>query len=75
MIYADRLVEVETPVESNVVWEFTTSGLVATDIGNDVDLTDASTVDRSAVAVGVVRPLKVVSSTKGQGLLKIHGSY
>lgn len=72
----DRLVCVEVPVEKNVTYEFdVTSGLVATDIGVDVDLTDASTVNRAASAIGVVRTTKVLSSTKGQGLVKINGAY
>lgn len=71
----DRLVAVQVPMEKNVVWEFPTTGLVATDIGVDVDLADAVSVDRSATAIGVVRPTKVLSATKGQGLLKINGSY
>jgi hypothetical protein len=72
----ERLVAVEVPVEKNVTYEFdVTSGLVATDIGVDVDLTDASTVDRSASAIGVVRTTKVLSTTLGQGLVKINGAY
>jgi len=72
----NRLVAVEVPVEKNVTYEFdVTSGLVAADIGVDVDLTDASTVDRSATAIGVVRPTKVLSTTLGQGLVKINGAY
>ena len=75
--YADeRLVLVEVPVEKNVTYEFdVTSGLVATDIGVDVDLTDASTVNRAASAIGVVRTTKVLSTTLGQGLVKINGAY
>jgi hypothetical protein len=71
----NRLVAVEVPVEKHVVYEFPTTGLVATDIGVDVDLTDASTVDRSASSIGVVRPTKVLSGTLGQGYVKINGSY
>jgi len=71
----DRLVEIEVPVEKNVMYEFDTTGLVATDVGVDVDLADNVSVDRSASAVGVVRPMKVLSATKGQGHLKIKGSY
>lgn len=72
---SDRKVPVEVPVDKHVEWEFPTTGLVAADIGVDVDLTDANTVDRSATAIGVVRPTKVISSTKGQGYVKINGSY
>jgi len=72
---SDRLVAVQVPLENNVQWEFTTTGLLATDIGLDVDLTDSVTVDRSAVAIGVVRPLRRVTATKGIGLVKISGAY
>jgi cobalamin biosynthesis protein CbiD len=71
----DRRVAVEVPVEPNVQWEFLTSGLVAGDIGNDVDLTDSVTVNRAASAVGVVRPLRRITATKGVGLVKINGAY
>jgi hypothetical protein len=71
----DRKVPVEVPVDKHVEWEFPTTGLVATDIGVDVDLTDANTVDRSATAIGVVRTTKRLSATKGQGYVKINGSY
>ena len=72
---ANRWVEVEVPVEKNVVWEFEAISLVAADIGVEVDLVDADTVDRSASAIKVVKPLKVLSTTLGQGYLKINGSY
>jgi len=74
--YADsRLVEVEVPVEKNVEFEFDTSGLVAGDLGADVDLTDSVTVNRAAVAVGVVRVLKRISATKGIGLIRVNDAY
>ena len=71
----DRKVAVQVPLEPNVLWEFSTTGLVATDIGVDVDLTDSVTVDRSATAIGVVRPTARVTATKGRGYVKINGSY
>jgi hypothetical protein len=71
----DRLVAVEVPVEKHVVYEFPTTGLVATDIGVDVDLANATSVDRAASAIGVVRPTRVLSATLGQGYVKINGSY
>lgn len=71
----DRRVAVEVPVEKNVVWEFDTTGLLATDIGVDVDLANSVSVDRSATAVGVVRPLARISATKGRGLIRINGDY
>ena len=72
---SERLVAVEVPMEKNVIYEFPTAGLVATDIGVDVDLTDAVTVNRAASAIGVVRPTKVLSAILGQGFVKINGSY
>ena len=71
----DRRVAVEVPVEANVVYEFDTASLVATDIGNDVDLTDNLTVNRGATAIGVVRPVAVITTTLGRGYVKINGSY
>jgi hypothetical protein len=67
-----RLVAVEVPMESNVVWEAdVTSGLTATDRGAFQDLTDASTVDRSASTYDIVQCKKVVSATKGHFYLNI----
>lgn len=71
-----RLVEVRVPVERNTIWEAdVTSGLVATDIGAEVDLTDASTVNRAASSVKVVRPTRVLSTTKGYFKVKFLGGY
>lgn len=71
-----RLIEVRVPVEKNTVWEMdVTSGLVATDIGAEVDMTDASTVNRAASSVKVVRAVRVLSTTKGHFKLKQLGSY
>lgn len=67
-----RLVEVEVPVEKNVVWEFdVTSGLVAADIGLHCDLTNSLTVNRAASSLDIVNITKVLSTTKGQGILNI----
>lgn len=71
----DRKVLVQVPVEANTLWEFPTTGLVATDIGVDVDLADSVSVDRSATAVGVVKVLKRLTATKGQGNIKFRGSF
>ena len=71
----DRLIAVEVPVEKNVVWEFETSGLVAGDLFKDVDLTDSDTVNRAAVAIGVVRITKRISATVGEGLIRINDSF
>jgi hypothetical protein len=73
---SDRLVTVIVPVEKHVVYEAdVTSGLVAADIGLEQDLTDASTVDRAASSVDVVKCVGVISSTKGLFFVKINGSY
>ena len=68
----DRLVEVEVPVENNVVWEAdVTSGLVAADIGLYQDITSATHVDRTASSYDVVQCVKVLSTTKGLFILNI----
>lgn len=73
---SDRLVSVFVPTQKNCVWEGdVTSGLVATDVGTEVDLTDASTVNRAAGSVDAVKVRGVISSTKGLFNLKINGAY
>jgi len=65
-----RLVEVVVPVEKNVEWEFDCgASLVAGDIGYLADLTDSVTVNRAATSVKVVRITKVISTTKGRGII------
>jgi len=61
-----RLVPVEVPVEKNVVWlaDFT-SGLLTTDIGAEVDLTDVATVNRAASTVDACIIVGYISTTKG----------
>lgn len=72
----DRLIPVEVPVERNTTWEAdVTSGLVVGDIGKEVDLTDAATVNRAATSIGAVMPLAVISTTKGIFKVKFNGSY
>jgi hypothetical protein len=67
-----RLVPVEVPVETNVVWEGSvTSGLVAADRGLFQDLTDASTVNRAATTYDTVQCTKVISTTKGEFILNL----
>lgn len=73
---SDRLVSVLVPIEKHVVWEGdVTSGLVAADFGLEVDLTDASTINRGASTVDVAKCVGVISSTKGLFYLKLNGSY
>lgn len=67
-----RRVEVEVPVEKNVVWEGdVTSGLVATDVGAWQDLTDNLTVNRAASTYDIVQCVGVISTTKGKFILNI----
>ena len=74
--YADtRKVAVQIPVEVGTLWEFDTTGLVAADIGNDVDLTDSVTVNRAATTIGVVKVLKRLTATKGQGNIQFKGNF
>lgn len=73
---SDRLVPVLVPIEKNVVWEVdVTSGLVAADVGLEVDLTDASTIDRATSVDDIAKCVSVISSTKGLFLVKVNGSY
>ena len=72
----DRLVEILVPVQKHVVFEAdVTSGLVATDVGLEVDLTDASTVNRAATSIKAVKCVKVLSTTRGLFYVKFNGSY
>lgn len=64
-----RFVPVRVPVEKFCEWEFTTASLVSTDVGLLADLTDASTVNRGASSVNVVRITEYVSATKGRGII------
>jgi len=71
-----RLVEVQVPTERFTQWiGSVTSGLVAADIGIEVDLTDGATVNRGATSVKAVRCLEVVSTTSGTFLIKFMGAY
>lgn len=71
-----RLVEVQVPLDRHTTWTGSvTSGLVAADIGTEVDLTDASTVNRGASSIKAVRVVSVNSTTSGVFYVKINGSY
>ena len=74
--YADeRLINVIVPVEKNVEVEAdVTSGLVAADIGLYQDLTNSTTVDRSASSKDIAQCVKVISTTKGIFRLNIGGA-
>ena len=72
----DRLVPVIVPTERHVEFEGdVTSGLVAADVGLEVDLTDANFVNRAATAIKAVKCTKVLSTTRGLFMIKFNGSY
>lgn len=68
-------VEVEIPVDKNVVWKCTTASLVVGDVGAEVDLSDAVTVNRGGTSIKVAKCVQVISATVGLFLLKFNGSY
>lgn len=73
---SDRLVNIIVPAEKYTVWEGdVTSGLVATDVGTEVDLTNASTVNRAAGSIDAVKVVRVISTTKGLFHIKFNGAY
>lgn len=72
----DRLVPVEVPIEKHCIYiGDVTSGLVATDIGGEFDLTDAATVNRGASSIDMVKCVGRISATKGYFMIKLNGSY
>ena len=71
-----RLLPVLVPTEKHVEFEAdVTSGLVAADIGLEVDATDHLALNRGASSVDVAKCVKVLSATKGIFWLKLNGSY
>lgn len=73
---SDRLVPVLVPTERHAIVEAdVTSGLVATDVGGEFDLTDASTIDRGASTVDAVKCIRRISATKGIFMVKFNGAY
>lgn len=54
---------------SNSIWVATTASAVATDVGGTFDLTDASTVNRGAEAVGAFQCTGYQSATAIEGWL------
>lgn len=58
------LVPVEVPIEDYVEWLIDTTGAVAADILDEIDLTDAATADRSASAKDALLVTRVISATK-----------
>lgn len=71
-----RMLPVLVPIEKHVEYEAdVTSGLVAADVGLEVDATDHLVLNRGASSVDVAKCVKVLSSTKGIFFLKFNGSY
>jgi len=69
---SNTLVPVLVPTAgTNSIWIATTASLVATDIGGTFDLTDASTVNRAAEAVGAFQSTDYISATQIAGYLVI----
>lgn len=65
-------VEVEVPVEKNVVWTAdVTATMVATDVGLYCDLTDALHVNRGASTINIAFCTKFLTTTKGEFILNI----
>lgn len=71
--YADeRLVEVEVPVENNVLWEAdVTATLVVTDRGLYCDLTNSTTVNRGGSTYDAVQIIRFISTTKADVILNL----
>ena len=69
-----RSVEVIVPMEKNCIFEFdVTASLVAADVGLLIDLTDSVTANRAASSTDIIRVTKLISTTKGQGIVQFTG--
>lgn len=67
-----RMVEVEVPVEKNVVWKAdVTSGLAATDVGKYLDLTNSLTMNYTGSTYMICFVVKYLSTTKALVILNI----
>jgi hypothetical protein len=67
-----RAIEVEVPVENNVVWEGdVTATLVVADRGLYCDLTNNLTVNRGASTYDAVQCVGYISTTKGEFILNL----
>ncbi len=68
-----RLIPVIVPVEKNVVWlaDFTAT-LATTDLGAEVDFTDAVTVNRAASSVDTCIIVGYISATKGLVMINFY---
>jgi hypothetical protein len=73
---SDRLVPVLVPTEKHALVEAdVTATLVAGDVGLEVDLTDASTLNRGASTIDAAKVVRFISTTKCLAMLKLNGSY
>lgn len=73
---SDRLVPVYIPTERFNLFEAdVTTGLLATDVGTEVDLTDSATVNRGASSVKAVKIMQRISATKAMLWIKFSGAY
>lgn len=70
-----RSILVEVPLDKNVEWLADTTSAVATDVGSEVDLTDAFTINRGATAIKAAQIRQVNSATQVVVVLKLGGSY
>lgn len=71
-----RKVGVRVPVSRHCVWEADGTGtFVATDIGTEFGISDASTVDKAETTADAFLMTEFISATKIRGYLKINGSY
>lgn len=57
-------IPIEVPVERWVEWEVDAVSAVAADVGDEIDLTDAATADRSASAKDALLVTRYISATK-----------
>ena len=68
----DHPVEIEVPVELNVVWEAdVTASLATTNVGKVCDLTDAATVNAAASTYDIALCTGYISTTKGEFILNV----
>lgn len=71
-----RFIAVKLPVERHAMFEADmTATVVAADVGLEVDLTDASTGNRGATSVKVIKIMKFLTTTKALVWVKFNGSY
>ncbi|KKK93261.1 hypothetical protein LCGC14_2694660 [marine sediment metagenome] len=72
----ERLISIRIPMERFTEWiaDFTAT-LVVADVGLEVDLTDAVTLNRAASSKDIAKVKKVLSTTKGVVWISFHDSY